>query len=62
MELPVSESMASCCDCVCAMIAVSAPALTVLGKSCFCFVFNKENRLCDHGGPKLYGDKVNVGP
>ena len=35
MELPVSESMASCCDCVCAMIAVSAPALTVLGKFCF---------------------------
>ena len=48
MELPVFESMATCCDCVCAMIAVSAPALTVIGKFCFCFVFNQENRLCDH--------------
>ena len=48
MELPVSESMATCYDCVCAMIVDSAPALTVLGKFCFCFVFNQENRLCDH--------------
>ena len=48
MELPVSESMATCCDCVCVMIAVSAPTLTVLSKFCFCFVFNPENRLCDH--------------
>ena len=28
------------------MIAASAPALPVLGKFCFRFVFNKENRLC----------------
>ena len=48
MELPVSKSMATCCDCVGAMIAVSAPALIVLGKFCFCFVFNLESRLCDH--------------
>ena len=32
---PVSESIATCCDCVCATIAVSAPALPVLGKFCF---------------------------
>ena len=30
------------------MIAASAPALPVLGKFCFRFVFSKENRLCDH--------------
>ena len=36
----VSESMATCCDCVCAMIAASAPALPVLGKFCFRFVFS----------------------
>ena len=30
------------------MIAVLAPALPVLGKFCFRFVFSKENRLCDH--------------
>ena len=30
------------------MIAASAPALPVLGKFCFPFVFSKENRLCDH--------------
>ena len=36
------------CVCVCAMIAALAPALPVLGKFCFRFVFSKENRLCDH--------------
>ena len=30
------------------MIAASAPALLVLGKFCFRFVFSQENRLCDH--------------
>ena len=37
---PVSESMATCCHCMCARIAVSAPALPVLGKFCFYFVFS----------------------
>ena len=52
MELPpflrVWQLVAIVCVCVCAMIAASAPALPVLGKFCFRFVFSKENRLCDH--------------